>query len=362
MITVTATELPRLMACNGSRLMGASEAPVNPDTTVRDEGNAAHWLVEQVHKGDKLVEEYIDRKAPNGVYITAEMVEYLEDYLSTMEGAQIEVETSHGAHTWRINGRADRITYDAENQWLYVPDLKYGWSIVEPEMNWTLISHVLGFMNNNPDKPVKGATLAIYQPRPYHPAGRVRSWSITREQIEQFWTEIATTLSNPTDQLNTGQHCRYCPAFTDCPARRKAQYNAIDATEKAFTDRLDNKELSAQLDHLARAVEVLKEQEKAYKELALHRIKKGQIVNNYTVDTELTNRVWKQGVTPEMMQSLTGQDLTKKQLITPKQVENAGISKEVVAALCERRNKGVKLVRMSADAKASQMFENKGDK
>ena len=50
MISLTATDLPRFMACNGSRLLKRIE-PFNPDDTVAEEGNAAHWLIEQVFRG-----------------------------------------------------------------------------------------------------------------------------------------------------------------------------------------------------------------------------------------------------------------------------------------------------------------------
>jgi len=123
MLSVTATELPRLMACNGSRLMGVGVAPFDTGGTTRDEGNAAHWLIEQVH-GGRRAEQVIDQKAPNGVYITVEMVEHLEDYISNTRGAEIEVETSFGAKNWQINSRADAINYNPGTQHLNICELK----------------------------------------------------------------------------------------------------------------------------------------------------------------------------------------------------------------------------------------------
>ena len=111
-----------------------------------------------------------------------------------------------------------------------------------------------------------------------------------------------------------------------------------------------------QLDHLKRASAVLKDLEKAYGELALYRVKQGQIVPNYSTEVGLTNRNWKGHVTPEFVQILTGKDLSKKHLITPAQAEKQGVSKEVVAALTGRDNTGVKLVRVDADAKAKKAF------
>lgn len=361
MLTVTATDLPRLMACNGSRLMGGSPPPVNADETVRDEGIAAHWLVEQVAKGAFTAEELIDRKAPNGVYITDEMVEYLEEYLNCVrQGGQVEIDTSHGNALWQINGRADHILYD--NGILYINDLKYGWSLAEPEKNWTLISHALGFWFKHEGMKISKVVFRIFQPRPHHAVGRIRDWSVTGEELVRLYDEINGMLCVPSDMLQTGTHCRNCPALAHCPAARAAQYNAIEATEKAFNDSLDNAALSVHLDRLRRASEILEQAQKAYNDVAMHRLQEGQIIDNYALENDLTNRQWQAHVTPELMQILTGKDLTKKKLITPTQVEKAGVSKEVVASLCERRNKGVKLVRMDANARAKKMFNQTKEK
>jgi len=368
MLIVTATDLPRLLACNGSRLLGGSIPPSDSDDTVRQEGNAAHWLVEQVHAGHFSPEELVDRKAPNGVYITADMVEYLAEYLAAVStigsGSQIETDTSHAGTGWQVNGRADLIKYDWVKAHLDAGDLKFGWGLVEPENNWSVLSHVFGWINANPDKPVHSATLTIYQPRPHHPAGRVRRWTITREQIDQLYNFMRWHLENiarageGSDQLNTGSHCYKCPALATCPAARKAALNAIDASERAFVEDVSNDQLSFNLDHYKRAIEILTQKHKAYSEMALHRIREGQIINNYGLENEQTNRVWQDHVTADLLLALTGHDLTKKELLTPAQVEKAGVDKRVVAAFTERRNKGVKLVRMDVNAKARKLFNN----
>lgn len=356
MLSITATDLPRFMACNGSVTLDSPALDGVTDTTVKDEGIAAHWLAEQVHKGMQP-EELVDRQAPNGVFITGEMVEHLEDYLQFIHHAapNIEVDTSFNNMQFDVHGRADAVAFDPTT--LHIVDLKYGWSIVEPEMNWTLIAHAIGYIQKH-HTITQQIKFTIYQPRPYHPAGKIRSWVITGDELIKLQSDLIRALTNPTDKLNTSIHCKNCPSLAYCPAARKAQYNAIEASEKAFTDVISNDNLSVQIDELRRAACMLKDLEKAYSELALHRLKKGEIINNFTLDKELSNRQWKEGITPEILQILTGKDLTKKQLITPAQAEKAGVSKEVVAPFTERVNKGVKLVRMDANAKAKKLFNN----
>lgn len=367
MLIVTATDLPRLLACNGSRLMGGYAPPISAaDDTVRDEGNAADWVVAQVFNGYVRPEELIDCKAPNGVYITAEMIEYLDEYLKAVgvqdhtrpESVEIEYANSYGNATWQVNGRADLIKYNISKKHLDIGDLKYGWGIVEPEMNWTLLSHLFGFIAQNPNMPVETATLTIYQPRPHHHLGPVRSSTIHFTAILRQYNEMRWKLENLNDQLHTGEHCYKCPALAVCPAARNAQMNAIEASEKVYNDNIDNDKLSFELTHLERAAEIIKQRRKAYEEMALYRIKQGQIVTGYGVETGLSNRELCDFVTAEWIEALTGKDLTKKKLPTPAQMEKAGVHKDVVASMTTRHKTGAKLVKVDANSKAEKMFNN----
>ena len=111
MLSLTATELPRFMACNGFTRLGGIE-PFNPSTELTDEGNAAHWLCEQVYKGANP-DELIGQKAFNGIFITLEMVENCREYIKLIQmgHSQVEKDTSHrNGDLWEIRGRADCIT------------------------------------------------------------------------------------------------------------------------------------------------------------------------------------------------------------------------------------------------------------
>ena len=359
MLNVIATDLPRIMACNGSIQMDDSHPPIESTDAVKNEGNAAHWLAQQIHSKEFLAEELIDRQSPEGIYITGEMVEHLDDYLSALKtGTQVEIDTSFSGENWQVNGRADSITYEQAGGHLTINELKYGWRIVEPEMNWTLLAHAIGFIFNNKElaDEIHTITMTVYQPRAYHPEGSVRSWRIGVGDLRELSQTLNNTLHHPSEILNTSDNCHYCPSMAVCPAARKAQMNAIEASEKMFRDDIDNETLSYQLDHLKRASQVLKEMEKAYTELAQHRLTKGEVIDNYGVQHEFTNRQWKDNVNAETVKALTGEDITKNQLITPAQAEKKGVDKKFVEAMTERHSKGVKVVRMDADAKAKKLF------
>ena len=357
MLIVTATDLPRLMACNGSRLMAGFVPVVERDDTTRREGDAAHWLVKEVHSGKFTAEELIERKAPNGIYIDAQMVENLSEYMEATQGGEAEVETTFAGQGWQVNGRADKIIYDPATFTLRVPDLKYGWAIVEPEKNWTLIAHAVGWAHRfSATHRIETVVFEIYQPRPHHPISRVRTWTITGQDLLQYVDEINRVLSNPSDILNTGKHCYKCPALATCPAARAAQMNAIEASEKAFVDNIDNENLSFQLDHLTRAMEMLKQVHDAYSDLAVHRLREGTVVRNYALEKSMSNYKWPDHMKPDLLKILTGKDLTKKELVTPAQAIKMGVPKTFVEAIRTRHETGTKLVRIDANAKAAKMF------
>jgi hypothetical protein len=285
------------------------------------------------------------------------MCENIEEYLKCVirEGGQLEVDTSHSGKGWEIRGRADHIYTTADN--LVVQDFKYGWKIVEPENNYTLMSHTIGWLIKNPNNFVKKACFEIFQPRPYHPEGKMRKWWISVEDLWNIYANVMLpALENPKNTLQTSEHCYKCKSMTQCPAMQIANMNAIDVAEKAYNSELDNKNLCFTIDEGKRAIEVLKQNLSAYEELALHRIKTGQNVPNYSLQTDLGNTTWKKDITPEFIQMITGVDVSKKQLKTPKQAGLLGLSKDVVDTFTERPTKGVKLVRVDMSKKVEKLL------
>lgn len=359
MLTVTATNLPRLLTCNGSRLL-SSHPTAESDNTVRDEGNAADWVIQQVFTGQFLLEELVDRKAPNGVYITAEMAENLTEYLAWVAGkGRIEQDCSYQSpEAWEVRGRADHVWYDDRNGRLYVSDFKYGWKIVDVEENWTLISHAVGWMLQNNIQPVDVA-FRIYQPRPYHPEGTVRVWGMTGGELVGRYHHINGVLTNPSDQLQTSRHCYKCPAMATCPAAQIAGMNALDVAYRAFDSEPTNEQIEFLIEETRKAADILKQNLSAYEEIALHRLKNGQHFKNYSVQTDYGRETWRDDITPDILQMMTGMDVARRVLPTPKQAVTAGMPEDFVKSLTMRPSKGVKLVRMNASEQAAKLLNKR---
>lgn len=364
LISINADDLPRFMMCNGSRLLSGEIPTTTPiDTTARDEGTAAHYMATVAFTGQRSIDEMIDRKAPNGTYMTADMAEHATAYLEILQSQArsfgVELDTTHDrSPAWVIKGRTDWIGLKAVDH-LHVIDFKYGWRIVEPDENWTLISHAVGFMKQQPTVAPPFISLSIFQPRPHHPDGKLRTVTYTHQELRDAYATLDYKLSNPSDDLRTSNYCGNCPALAQCPAARLAQFNAIEAAETAYHDTIDNNTLTQTLETLNRAQDMIEQRLKAFEELAKHRITQGQVIDNYSVEMGYGHTRWNDGMTPEILHMLTGKDLEQRKLVTPAEAKRRGVNPDVIKPLTERLPTGIKLVRVDANKKAARLFDGK---
>lgn len=348
MFITDATHLPWIMNCNGSRLLPDTERTQDVDTTLREEGNAWHWLSQQAFDGRIDITSYqTGYIAPNGVPITPQMFEHARQYLGSLCCGEMETVTSWDGAGFLINGRADHIGYDSVADILYVDDGKYGYSIVEPENNWTLISHAIGWTIKNQHVP-REIRLRIHQPRPYHPDGPLREAVMSGDDLRARCVQISNTLTNPSDYLNTGQWCNKCSKNGKCPAFRAANMNAIDVMQVAFTDDIDDETLADEIRTCEYAFKLMKSRLDALKDMGTHRVKHGHVVPGFVLERTYSNTTWRKGVTAEWVKIMTGRDISEPKLPTPAVAKTLGIAELILNGLTERVETGVKLVPMSA--------------
>lgn len=351
MLEVTATDLPRVMHCIGSIYMSAS-LPPDTDHEARDEGNAAHWLSKELFDGRPV---RIGDKAYNGYVITDVMMDHMQEYVSRLDCGAMEINTSFDGETWSVRARADHTSY--RPPMLIIDDLKYGWRVVEPEGNWTLIAHAIGYCIKHQVQPER-ITLRIHQPRPYHPLGPVREWVITYAQLLEYHAQIAARLSQPTTDLRTDlEICAKCPALPTCPAARQASMNAVDVAALAYDDNLPNHVLEYDLEMLRIAEGTISNRKAALEELITHRIKAGgEIFEQYGLKPRYANTKWRKGFSGKFLSMVTGRDLTADATVTPAEAKRRGVSEDVIASLTERPMIGTKLERITADKAARRWF------
>lgn len=357
MLSLTATELPRFMACNGYKSLGSVQ-PFDPSTELTDEGNAVHWLAEQV-AGGISPETLIGQSAPNGLFITDEMVENCRDYFEfiTSDNCKVEVDTSHSGNGWEIHGRADCVK--CADGILTIADLKYGWRIVEPKMNWTLISHAIGYCKQLGNSYPNLIVFKIFQPRPYHPQGSIREWQVSYSELLQLYDKLIQTLVNPSSTVCSGAQCYKCQSLSQCPAAQIAAMNAVDVAELAFDSEISNERLSWMLTNLKRAQEVLKQSYDAYEDLAKHRLSEGNGVKGYSIVPALGQTTWNKNINADFIKAMRGIDVRVEKLMTPAQAKKAGVPEDFVAECTYRPDNGLKLVAVDESKIAEKYFGEK---
>lgn len=366
MINLKASALNRVVQCNGSVFMPEPEVSEDSEQSEdRREGIAAHWLAMEVISGrftDPI--ELVDRKAPNGVWITPEMAEFTEPFIQDVfsRGATLHIEQTVdfqlSPQTF-IKCRLDLATWDGTT--LTIDEFKYGRRIVEPENNWQLVAEAIGWMMKHDIQPNR-VVLNVHQPRPHHSDGKKRSW--TFETLTDFVAlasgVLVAKLESLQQVLNSGPNCYECPHRAGCEALRRAGGNTIDASGRVFRDDLTNDELAFEYENMEAAIKRAENLRDAYKELLTHRIQAGNVFQTHAFEQVLGNTRLKEGVTPAMIAATSGipiSKLTKTVSLTPGQMIKAGASELVVKAFSERPFTGFKLVRKSADKRASAMFK-----
>jgi hypothetical protein len=362
MLITDASHLPRLMVCGGSLHM-QSEVPPEDRGGTREEGIAAHWLAEQLYKTNGMASEYIGKQTENGIFVTDEMADHVAEYLTAILSRKmnflfLETSANISSTKFMVKTRADCIASDGET--LFLDDLKYGYRFVEPHENYTLIAQAIAFELKNGSSHAY-YSFTIHQPRGFnHPGGMLRNWTISRADLESYYWKIHDRLNELPSDLVTSAHCYKCPGQVKCHAARAANMNSVDVSTSFRSDEIDNDVLSFELDLFKRASENIKQRLDALEELARYRLKQGQIVNNYALENQQGNRAFHKHLSPEMINAITGFDLTEKKLITPAKAQHLGVSELVINSLSSRSTTGVKLVRRDLQKTATKQLQQKG--
>ena len=232
-----------------------------PDHTSQaaTEGTLAHEVAEayasallegEDEPGEELMTAYIDRFASEHDltdYDAAEIIRHAKEYAELTErircdreGLQTGGETGAYALTEvRVDlsdyipegfGSVDFLCYSRTTLWIV--DYKYGKGVrVSAESNPQMMIYALGalaYVKAVMGKSPEYVAMTIFQPR----LESEDTWVISTEQLEG-WGDV---LLRPTAKRAfagegepfPGEHCRFCRAKVDCPARREQFYDLRD--------------------------------------------------------------------------------------------------------------------------------------
>lgn len=120
---------------------------------------------------------------------------------------------------------------------MHVIDYKNGAEIVDVEENKQLLYYGTGALSRFKDWDVRSVFLTIVQPRAFHAQGPIRSYEVSPERLRAFLHEVDDAVLaclDPDAPLVPGKkQCRWCDAFTICPAAEAA---ALNVASNEFAD------------------------------------------------------------------------------------------------------------------------------
>lgn len=338
----------------------AQAFPEDEETQAAREGEAAHWWMEEAVRGR---EHGVGIAAPNGVLVTAEMIEggerMVDDARSLIATgphvkwaleASVKMPQIHPTLNW---GRSDFIAVDTINKIIYVWDYKFGHGYVDAFENWQLVDYVVGAVNYLQIQPDAywSVDMRIYQPRSFHEDGPVKRWGNAPMPWPQFLPyvdrlrEAAALAVEPDAPMRTGDHCDYCPARHACPALRKVGAASIERSLRGVPSELSPENAGLALRTIRAARERLEALETGLEAQIHAELRKGNTATGFELVQGYGREKWTQPVADIVaMGELFGKTLSKPaEAITPAQARKLGIDEAVISAYSEKPKGEMKL-------------------
>ena len=221
---IGASSMSRWAACPGS--IKLSEGMPNVAGVAAMEGTAAHELIGLAM--ERAFSENVPTRTVLEGVIKAVMV--YSDYCTKLKGDDNPYHVEHSFDMSKIfpmlYGTADFCCYEKKKRILHVVDYKHGQGLpVEVEENKQLQYYALGALTTLDYSPTH-VTMTIVQPRCYHPAGPVRSWTVPALHFIDFEADLidaAKATKKKNAKLSAGSHCIFCPAKSICTEKHNNQ-------------------------------------------------------------------------------------------------------------------------------------------
>lgn len=344
----------RRFQCPGSTLAEA-QFPEPGDSEPAREGEAAHWGASEMLAGRAIAEGLI---APNGVYLTEEMVEGAELYVDHV-AAELQpygMVPAQGVIEQRVAiprvhaasfGTPDYCIWLPQSKRLWIVDYKFGFGRVEVFENRQLIEYAAGRLDDL--APGVLVTFTIVQPRAPHPQGPIRSWTARAVDLLPLidqQRQAAEEALGPSPRFKVGLECKNCRARHACPTLQAAALDAVETARHAPPVEMTLPAMALELRALKRHEALLKARASGLEEQLLAHARRGAAVPGWRVEHGAGREVWS---VPDEQVIAIGQALgvnvaKSPQALTPKQAVKAGLNPAVLAGITATPRGEAKLV------------------
>lgn len=349
----------RRIQCSGSTLAEA-RYPEPEDGPDQKDGTAAHWGLAETLAG-RLVD--VGSVAPNGVFLTGEMVEAID-----MTHADIERELkpygmkpSDGAIEQpvvipRIHPQA----WGTPDYYVWVPptrvllyDFKFGRRFVDAFENSQCIEYLAGILAPVLARGVTDdqidVTVKIAQPRSYNREGSIRSWSFVASDIRGHINRASNAAHEalgPSPTFRVGPECRDCKARHACPTLQRASMAACDVAGKAQPFDLPPEAMALEYRTLLHYKALLKARAAGLEQQLLALGRQGARLPGLAIENGAGRQRWTlpDAAVIQIGQALGVQIAKPAEVMTPKQAVAAGLPEAVLAGIVNQPRGEAKLV------------------
>lgn len=309
--------MSRWAACPAS--VRLSRGMPNISSVYAEEGTYAHEVAEKI-----LNNELIDCDDHGIIEPVMTYVEFVRGLQNGASCFGIEERFDLTRVFPGLYGTCDSWVFNATNSTLYVVDYKHGQGLaVEVENNKQLQYYALGALLKL-KLPAKFVEMIIVQPRAFHHDGPIRRWKIPVSELLDFTADLveaAERTQDPEAKTNPGDHCKFCPAASSCPALHDM---AIATAQEEFSPALSYS--PEKLADTLNKIPAIQAWCKAVEAFAFHEAQHGREVPGYKLVPKKTHRKWKdlEDLDNKLLLEvgLSYDDVFTKKMKTPAQVED----------------------------------------
>lgn len=343
------------------------------DTPESAEGTAAHWVAWEMQAGRGVLE---GAAAPNGVIVTAEMLDGAELLVDTIAarcgtagfsppsallGPFIEQRVDCPAVHPECWGTPDAWLYDPATWTLEIIDYKFGHRFVDEYENDQCVTYYAGIVDvlaQHLRHPVGEfdahltVNITIVQPRCFYRGAPVRTWttkgSDLRAQINALRNAAHLARPVPSDgrtpTATTNDGCIDCPGRHACPALQQAAYWAAEIAVQSAPHELPPAAASLELHTLEQALARLQARVDGLTEAVSAYGRQGLPIPFHVLESNPGRAKWSVPVNDVInMGAMMGVNLAKPGVLTPTQARKAGVDAAVISAYSVSQQGAAKL-------------------
>ena len=311
------SQLPHIMKCSASALVHVPEKTELSESQI--EGIRAHNMFTRLINDEEIREE--EKGSEIFDVVNQEYAHLKKRPIASQVATGLNVEKEIEDIT--LNGRLD-MSYFEKDGTLVVEDFKWGYKIVEPDVNWQLLGYAICLLESIGGPETNRISLRIRQPRPYHVNGPYRSWDIDVGIIDKYLRVLGETfksIKNNNVTYQTSENCEHCSFLNSCQAFDRAFYNSIDVAMNSPVAELSesNLHLSIKYKDVKRAFDVLEIKKSSLHKMLVERIEKGDVFQGLDLVTRNGTRKWKKEVNDDELMLMFGVDPNTKKRLSPTQ-------------------------------------------